>query len=256
MSLEEIFADVKKEGSDPFEQFDKEKETPAESQPEKEQEKEESVADDVLKDDPKEKINTEENSPFHIRWQKREEKLKAEFEEKLEVYKKELEQTIEDKTKQEDSNIPEWFTELYGDNQVAWSKYEQREKAREEEIEKRVLTAYETKQQEQVDQSKKWEKWVDDQVELLENEGKKFDRNELIKTVLDYRPTDEQGNFDLRKGYDIMEALKGKQDAVKTQASLERKKIADTTSKAGGGDSPKKDYMTPSDLRNKSWNQI
>lgn len=262
MSLDEIFADVKKEGSDPFEQLNKEIETPTESQPVKELKEEEPVLGDTPKEDPEkpeENIDPskEEDTPFHIRWQKREEKLKADFDEKLEAYKRELKQTIEETTKSnEDSDIPEWFTELYGDNKVAWEKYEQREAAREKEIEQRVLKAYETKQEEQVEQSKKWEKWVDDQVEILESEGKKFDRNELIKTVIDFRPTDEQGNFDLRKGYDIMMAVKGKQDETKTQASIARKTIADAATKKTSGDAPKKDYLTPADLRNKSWNQL
>ena len=256
--IDDIFADVKKEGSDPFAIYDKETETPSESQPEKEQDKEEPNQGDtkVETEKPEDNTDKEEDTPFHIRWQKREEKLKADFEEKFEAYKREIGETIEEKIKPSDSSIPDWFTELYGDNQVAWEKYEQREKAREEEIEQRVLKAYETKQKEQVEESKKWEKWVDDQVAILETEGKKFDRNELIKTVIDFRPTDEQGNFDLRKGYDIMMALKGKQDETKTQASIARKTIADTTSKKTGGDAPKKDYLTPSDLRNKTWNQL
>lgn len=263
MSLEEVFADVKREGSDPFAQFDKENETPTESQPVKEEDKEEPIQGDKPKEVAEEpEDNTEspskesEDTPFHIRWQKREEKLKAEFDEKLESYKKQLEQTVEEKTRKDDSDIPDWFTELYGDNQIAWAKYEQREKAREEEIEKRVLETYENKLKAKEDEGKKWEKWVDDQVALLEGEGKKFDRNELIKTVIDFRPTDEQGNFDLRKGYDIMEAMKGKQDETKTQASIARKQLADTTTKSKGSDAPKKDFLTPADLRGKTWNQI
>jgi len=259
MPIDEIFADVKKEGSDPFAPYDKEKETPSESQPEKEQDKEEPNPGDTPKDEaekPEDNSDKEEDTPFHIRWQKREEKLKADFDEKFEAYKRELEQKVEERIKPEDSTIPDWFTELFGENEVAWQKYEAREKAREEEIEQRVLKTYEERQNKQTDEAKKWEKWVDDQVLSLENEGKKFDKNELIKTVLDYRPTDEQGNFDLRKGYDIMVALKGKQNETKIQASIKRKEIADITTKKAGGDTPKKDYLTPADLRKTSWNQL
>lgn len=259
MSLDEIFADVKKEGSDPFAQFDKETETPTESQPVKEQDKEEPNQGDAPKEEAIDipKDNTEDdNTPFHIRWQKREEKLKADFDQKFEEYKRDLEKTVEEKTAPKDITIPEWFTELYGDNQVAWEKYEAREKSREEEIEKRVFEKYESKQKEQKEEVNKWEKWVDDQVTVLQSEGKKFDRNELIKTVLDFRPTDEQNNFDFRKGYEIMEALKAKSDPVNKEASIARKQIADTTTKNKGNEKPIRDYQTPADLRNKSWNQI
>lgn len=255
-TVDEIFADIKKEGSDPFAELDTETTTPSESQPEKEQEKEEPALGDNPKETEEDKTEpSEEDTPFHKRWEKREEKLRAEMQEEFESYKRELDQKIEDRTKKE-SDIPEWFTELYGDNQVAWQKYSAHEDARTEAIKKQVLEEQENKVQKEKDESAKWERWVDDEVKKLEDQGLKFDKNELIKTAIDWRPTDEKGNYDLKKAYDILEMKKSKDTSINKEKSDERKRVADTTTKASRGEAPKKDYMTPADLRKTSWNQL
>lgn len=233
----EIFADVKNEGIDPFEQFDKEIETPAESQPETKQEEK--------------KSDEEDNTPFHLRWKEREAKLKEEFEQQLADVRRETDEKIQNVAKQ-DTNIPDWFTELYGYNEVAWQKYSEHETQREQEIEQRVLVKQEEKKQEETKEVQKWNKWVDEQVKTLESEGLKFDKNELIKTVLDYRPTDENNNFDFHAGYKIMEALKTKDPAV----SHTRKQIADTMTQSKQGEQPKQDFMTAKQLRNLSWGSL
>lgn len=226
MSIEEI----EREGADPFAAL--EKEAPSESLPEKKPEG----------DAPKEGVNTpEENVPFHKdpRWIKREqeaEQLRAEV-----ASLKELRSPTEE--------VPEWFKELYGDNQLAWNKYSERERQREEEIEKRVIDRQTQQVQQQQAEVQHWSKWVDDQIAGLEKEGKTFDRNKLIKTMLDYRPTDEENNFDFKKGYEIYQALEGK-DPAKSQA---RKELADTVTKSTPSEPAKKDFMTSKDLRHRSW---
>lgn len=273
MSLEEIFADVSKEGdTDPFRDISdriegsKEKETPAESQPEKEPE--------TVK--PEEGINTpdEENLPFHKhpRWIERENELKElrEFKEQAAPRLSEIEQHVKSQTI-EKSDIPEWFQELYGDNQKAWEKYAEHSKQEREQM-KRELVADQQRQQEEAKQEEqKWEKWVSEgvknvgekhKVDLISNNDKdangnptNFLRNELIQTMLTYRPSDDNNNFDFEKGYQILVATKGieKPDPARSQA---RKQLADTTTKSSKSEKNSKDYMTPSDLRGKSWNQL
>jgi hypothetical protein len=233
----EAFADVKTEGTDPFEQFDKERETPAESQPETKQEEV--------------KADEEDNTPFHLRWKEREAKLKEDFEQQLNEVRREVDEKVQ-KLEPRNENIPDWFTELYGANEVAWQKYSERESQREIEIEQRVLAKQEEKRQAETQEVQKWENWVNEQVKSLESEGLKFDKNELIKTVMDYRPTDENNNFDFKAGYKIMEALKAKDPAV----SHARKQIADTMTQSKTGEQPKKDFMTAQQLRNLSWGSL
>lgn len=247
-SIEEILADVKQEGADPFAAM--ETDTPTES-PTVNEPKEE-VKKDEPENTPKEGDDT---VPFHKhpRWIERENELKSlrEREEENARVLAELTAFKEEATKRfdpQDTSVPDWF----GGTAEAWQKYQEHESSRESQIEQKVLDRQEqVKQQAQAD-VQKWNAWVDTEVAKLESDGLKFDRNELIKTMLDYRPTDDQNNFDFKKGYQIYEALKGKD----TSSSQARKQLADSTSHTSRGESKEKNYMTPEDLRNRSWGSL
>jgi len=260
--LNTILEDVKQEGdTNPFKDLNEEKETPSESPTEKKEPEE-----NAEKEEPKEgeKDNTpkeEEDVPFHKhpRWIERESELKElrEREEttirelsELKSFKQEVSQRLDTSNK----DVPDWFQELYGDNEVAYRKYEEHEKVRTSEIERNILEKQEISRRQLDEEGKRWNKWVDDEIGKLHNEGKQFDRNELIKTMLEYKPTDENNNFDFKAGYKIYEAMKTKEiDPAKSQA---RKEIADTTMKNTSGEKKVKDFLTQADLRNKSWNQL
>ena len=247
MSIEEILADVKQEGADPFANL--EKETPSDSPTEKEPKDEEG------KDKPKEGDNTpEDNLPFHKhpRWIERENELK-ELREREEATARELQELKETRKEPSDTKVPEWFQELYGDNEVAYRKYEEHEQARTEEIKAKVIQEQQQQYQNSVAETQKWNKWVNDEIGKLETEGKQFDKNELINTMLAYRPTDENNNFDFQAGYKIYEALKSKVDPEKSHA---RKQLADATTATFKGEKKVQDYQTPETLRGKSWHNL
>jgi len=242
---EEILADIQKEGEDPFK--DMEKETPPESPPEIKPEADKPKEGDILPED---------QVPFHKhpRWIERENELKilregAEANAKEIADLKNLQEENAKRFEPSNAKVPEWFKELYGDNEIAWQKYQEHEQAKEQEIETRILARQQEAQSRQTAETAKWNKWVEDEIAKLEATGAKFDRNELIKTMLDYRPTDENNNFDFQKGYKIYEALKPKEDPAHSNA---RKQLADATLKTSG--EPKtKDYMTTPELRKTSW---
>lgn len=242
---EDFLANVKKEGdTTPFDNL--EKDTPPASPTDKE----------PVKDEPQEGDNTPADLPFHKhpRWIERENELKSLRERDEERAKEiaDLKAFKEETSKryESDSEIPDWFKELYGDNKLAWQKYEQHEKTKEEEIERRVIEKQQQATQQAAAETQHWNKWVDDELEKLKAEGNQFDRNELIKTMLDYRPTDENNNFDFKKGFAIYEALKSKEDPAK---SIARKQLADATTTSTKGEPAKKDYSTAKDLRHRSW---
>lgn len=247
MSIEEILADVKKEGSDPFAAL--EKETPSDSPSEKE------PKDGEGEDKPEEGDNTpEDNVPFHKhpRWIERENELK-ELREREEATARELSELKELTSKKEPSDIPDWFKELYGDNEVAYRKYEEHERTRTEEIKAKVIQEQEHAWQQSVAETQKWNQWVENELGKLESEGKQFDRNKFINVMLTYRPTDENNNFDFKAGFKIYEVLEAKEvDPVKSQA---RKQLADTTT-SSKGDKKVQDYQTPETLRGKSWHNL
>ncbi len=265
--INEFLADVKQEGSDPFEQIEKdleantEKETPSESLPVKEPEA----------DKPGEGQDTpEDNLPFHKhpRWIERENELRTLREQReadaqaiaeLATFK---EETTKRFTQSEESTIPEWFSELYGDNPIAWQKYSEHEKQKEAEIEQRFFARQEeTRKQEVEKQQQENQKvvlaneWIDNEITRLESEGKKFDRNELLLIMTETRPTTADGSsFDFNAGYRTYELRH--QNDVNPAKSQARKQLADTTSKSSVGERKVPDYHTPASLRNKSWNQL
>lgn len=249
--LEQIFADVKKEGL-PLE--DALRESAPESQPEKEPETETPAEGDIPAEE-----KSEDNLPFHQhpRWIERENELNElrERDEQTSRELAELKAFKETSTKQtEDTTVPEWFSELYGDNQVAWSKYNAHEQTRTEEIENRIIARQREEQTKASQEASHWDKWVDTEVTKLESKGYKFERNELIQTMVEFRPTDADNNFDFEAGYKIYDALREKADSSKSDA---RKQLADTTTVTSiKGETPKRDYMTPAELRGRSWGSL
>lgn len=249
--INEILADVKVEGADP-ELGTVEKDTPAESLPENKPEA----------DKPKEGENTPEKElPFHEhpRWKQREEELnnlRATVEDNAKVIA-ELNDFKSKSSNKSESAIPGWFVELYGENQVAWEKYSEHDKGVREEIKREVLQAQAEERQRSEQELKHWDKWVSDEISKLANDPEiKFDttkRNDLIKVMLEYRPTDENNNFDFKAGHKIWQALQVKE--VSPEKSQARKRLGDITTKSSSSETTK-DLLTSNDLRGKSWNQL
>lgn len=243
MENNDFLADVKKEGgNDPFDNLVKDtpSDSPAENEPE---------ADKPTEGDSTPK---EENIPFHKhpRWIERENELNTLREQREADAKAIAELKEQTFRRSESSDVPDWFKELYGDNQTAWQKYSEHEAAKEKEIERRILENQQKATQKQADEAARWNKWVEGEIGKLAADGLKFDRNELINTMLEYRPTDENNNFDFKAGYKIYDTLRAKEDPAKSQA---RKQLADNTSGSSKGDPAKKDYKTANDLRHRSW---
>lgn len=256
--INELLADVKQEGTPIADLV----ETPSDSPTEKETEK----------DKPAEGENTpEDNLPFHKhpRWIERENELKTlrERDEQTARELAELKSFKEETSKrfEPDSEVPEWFQKLYGDNKEAYKAYEVEHKRELAEIEQGIIT----RQQEAILQAeaenKKWLGWVDTGIKNLEKEigidltsendkdvnGNPVNatRNEILKLMLDYGTTDESGNYDFKKGYEIYKLMHQND----TNNSQDRKKLADTITKSSNTVRKEKDYMTLNDTRRKSW---
>lgn len=257
MSTEFIDALANEVKEDPFSSLVKEEnDTPAESSPENNNVKEEPVQGEI---ENKPSENTEpENEPFHKRWQAREEKLKRELEEKrlqdIEALRQEFEQRFTSRpASEEDVEIPKWFVTLYGEDPVAYKAMQEADAIRKEEIKRELIENLKQEQLQAQQEEQKWNKWVDEGIASLEEQGLKFNRNELINTMLQYGPTDEEGNYDFKKGYDILVALKGPQN---TSTTLAKKKVASLSSTSKGAEPNRKPYMTSADLRHKSWDNL
>lgn len=246
MTIKEELADIPSDGLELKDiQKEEEKETPAESPAEKkpEEEKEE-------KQEQKPEENSEEDKiPFHKHPRFKElVEEKNQYKQELDKLREEVQSQISEiKESRSGTKIPAWFTELYGENETAWNKYQEHDKENREEIKRELRDEIQREQKEKEESANKWNNWIEDQINSLKEEGKKFDRNELMKVMMEYKPSDENGNLDFQKGYQIMEVLK-KKDPEKINA---RKEIVDEgNSKA---EPQAKKWFTPDDMRGKGW---
>lgn len=233
---------------------EQENETPSESPTEKNEETEtpSHQGEEEDKAESSEDTDDESNIPFH-----KHPRFKELVEERNDLRRQfeELRTTVDTVQQKivpsnEDVKIPNWFQKLYGDDRESWQEYQADEKERFNALKQSIVQEQVESQKKYEESVKRWEGYSKDQMQALEDEGKSFDRNELMKVVLDYQPTDAQGNFDFKKAYQILELkAKAEHDPAKSEA---RKNLAASTTSDNKGESNPKDYKTPNDFRGKS----
>jgi len=241
---------------------DDEEETPAGSQPEKkaevETEKVEAPVDEKKVEDPqlKETETEEDKLPFHKhpRWKKVMDELKD-----LREFRENTTKTPE---KVEDVKMPEmpkWYTDLYGENQEGWEAYVKQRQSEREEDRKAILADLEKRQKEAEEKVSKMDAWVDEQVQTLKDDPEigAFDRNKLLKVMLDYKPTDDEGNLDFYKGYQILQ-LQDKKPAGEnpdiTKSKIKKAIASQTVQKSKSTENT--GVMSTNDVRYKSFSQL
>jgi hypothetical protein len=139
---------------------------------------------------------------------------------------------------------PAWFAKYFGDDQEAWDGFQQMSRAAKEEAKREALAEFQEQSRSSEEQSKRWQSWVGEQVQTLEEEGETFDKNALFKVMDEYRPTDDEGNLDFRKGLELLRLKTPQKDMG------DRKKLADKLNGKGSGSEPRKreGVVTPKDL--------
>lgn len=228
---------------------DSEKETKEKS----EEKKEESSTDD------------ETNVPFHKhpRWIQREERLNS-LEETNKTLRETNEQLLDkfsERTEQkQDETIPQFFQNMFGDDPAAWSEFRKYttvdQKSIVEQAKTEIRKEMEEVQTKQTEQTKKYDDWVEGQIQDLKDSGEKFDEKALKETALEYLPTDAQGNISFTKALKILRNDEAQTRSTNDEKKEEKKKIASKTSSKSSGDSEKEELNTTQSLRTKSWNSL
>lgn len=233
---------------------DDSEEKPDESEDDKSDEEEGDDDEEDKNDDEPDNTDDEDNIPFHKhpRWKAINDKNKQ-LEADIESLKEASHKGAEPQDK--GVNMPDWFKGTFGDDPDAWSKYQNYEGNMREQIKNEILQDHQNQVQAQNDATQRWNDWVETSVQDLKDQGKKFDKNKLLKIAHDYLPTDAQGNIDFNKAYDIYEMQEGNKGEDKV--IKKKKEVADKSMSSGGSNAPsEKKLMTTADLRGRSWDDI
>lgn len=150
-------------------------------------------------------------------------------------------------------DIPKWFSNVYGDDPNAWTQYQSYQKQERELIKKEILDEQAQSQKTTELEIQKTTKWINSEIEKLEDEGLVFDRDEFYKVMQEFRPVNASGVIDFRKVYEILQEKKEIETLKEERKKGIRKNIGGLTFTSHKGDVSKEDYQTPKTLRGKDW---
>lgn len=230
-----IFAEVPSEGSSldidkSFERLagDKGDKTLSDSQ----SEKKEAVKEPSQKGEQKEAVKPKadntpaEQLPFHKhpRWIKTQETLK-EYEKRIADF--EAKQKEAEKGKSSEV-LPEWWKTRYGETPESRKSYENyviATNAEREKLEERIQHNLEAKSQTEAQNKQKADEYVNTQLAEMKDEGIEFERNELLKFMVDFQKEygsgsllDAEGNYDFRKSLGLMQKMQPKEPDASKEA--------------------------------------
>ena len=207
MSSEDVFADAKSEGA-PLEinaaldrYSAKEDKTASESQPEKKE-----------TDKPSQKgENTPvEQTPFHKhpRWIQTQRELKE--------LREETARLKAERTQSQPVTVPDWWKKQYGDTTESKQRYASvvQKDGELDWIKSQILESIKSEQQAETSQTQAGEEYVNTQIQEMADEGLKFDKNVLLKFMVDFQKDygaggllDAEGNYDFRKSLTLMNRM-------------------------------------------------
>ncbi len=235
MSVEDIFSGIGSEGTAvdlEARTADKEEvKLPSESLTEKETKVKEPSQKGEQQDN-----TSEEKLPFHkhprwIKQQKENETLRQEIE-KLKSLETRFNE-IEPNLKKEVPTAPQWWVDRYGNDEKSlqnYQEYAETTKQERDRIKQEVVSELQREQEAKSQEATKANEYVESQIAEMQDEGIEFDRNELMKFMVDYQDEfgasgllDDKGNYDFRKSLNLMQRMSPKAEDTTSDT---RKKIA------------------------------
>lgn len=230
---------------------EKEKETPASSS-ESEQTKEETSQDDNL-----DKLPLHKNRRFKQLVDERNEwREKALEYERQKSIEEEVKRQVTDSTSRNEV-LPVWWQKVYGDtpeSKDAFIAYSQETNQTRQVIKNEVLAEIKLEQEKEIKNKAKAQEWFDSQFNELREEGKQIDENKIIAFLNKHQLIDNQGRYDIKGAYELMNEIEEKSDPK----NKTRKDLADN---AGGDNKPPKpieNFLTPSKIKEGRlhWNSL
>lgn len=195
------------------------------------------------------------------RWEKAQKELqelreyKSQTQPRLETYEQMMNR-LGEKKDESTVSIPEWFPKT-GNKQKDEEQYKQYlsyEAGVKAQIKQELLQDQTAEAKAKVAEEEKWTNWVEDSLDALEDKGLKFDRRELQSVALRFLPSDENGNIDFQRAYEIMTELKKTAPPVQNTARKEIGSLSTTTKQSSEQKKPQ--FETQATLRNRSFDQL
>lgn len=261
---DDFLASIKVEGSGVFETQEqpktdaKEEETPSEPPTETKQ-KEEKPSQEG------ENTPDEENIPFHKhpRWiamQKEREDLRK----KVDELEQKTKETPTESHKDEEQKMPKWWVIANGDSdqsKEAYADYVRDQETQQERMRLKAIEIERSKEQKNKEEAKKWEKIIEDELTKLQDDGKQFDRNELLSIVAEYSPKNAEGNIvgpyiSFQKAYEILELKNATVKKEKEEVVQKKKSVSSLTAPDNSGRDNDASSLTWAQLRKKGWNNF
>lgn len=214
-------------------ELNEEEATPTDSQPENEENEE---AKPSQEGDNTPDVN---NQPLHQNPRFKEViDEKNYYKEKVDSLESKINEFEEFKKSQEQNTPvvkPDWFVSKYGDDDDLWSNYSSQRQQDKDEIKDSILNEIKQSEQQEAEQQRKNQEWINTEldkisvehdVDLSNSKGNNSLRNEFVQFLVDMKPTDENGDINVSKGWEYFSKTINN-DYSKSQA---RRKIADNTS--------------------------
>jgi hypothetical protein len=161
-------------------------------------------------------------------------------------------QALESRTARQESPktdnrpMPAVFASYFGTEaqaQEAWNLLKPLDK---DALKAELREELQNERQSEAQEAQKWDRWVADNIESLRDEGEEFDKNALLKVMDEYGTKDAEGNYDFRKGLELLRRLEATQP---NPVEAKRKAGALATATKTGSAPDKKNYVTPSDIK-------
>ena len=182
--------------------------------------------------------------------------------EEAEAKAQELEARLSALEREDSPEKSEFVKSLVGENEDVEKVWAKEKESLKEEVKRELVREQLDAQNKEREQKEHWARWTNERLSEVEKEFKvdfKTDeskKNELSKIMLDYSPTDEQGNLDYRKGMKILNELSRVKQAEETQKTQAKKDIADATVSKETSVQQNKGFVTSNDIRGKDWRSI
>lgn len=250
--MAELFAEVKGEGvtldiDKAFERLETKGEEPSESRTEKEGE--------VTGGN-----NTQEEAPKEsARWAQ----MRREIKEAKETAAKAVAEAEALKNSSKTIEPPEWWKKQYGDTPESKERYGlvTQKDGELDWIKQSILEKLDQRSQQEQSQTVEGEQYVDSQLAEMSEEGLKFERNSLLKFMVDFQEEfgagsllDKEGNYDFRKSLKLMEKF----GAEEQDTSVDTKKQLASQANRSKSSTPnpsKVPVITRRDLK-KGWREM